>query len=201
MKYMRAMLLGSAVICGASALAAAQAVVPVQWGWQHHDDDDRQAFRDGYRQGHWDAEHRRAANYDARGRWREADDVRAFRSGYIRGYREVNAGWRGDGDHDRDDDDRDRDGGYYGGGRGRGPNGIYYMNSARQFGSQDGFNDGVNDRRTGHSYRPTHDGSYKHADRGYDPRFGNKNDYKAAYREAYVQAYQNGYNGGPWQRR
>jgi len=191
MKYLRTMLLGSAVICGVSGLAAAQAVVPVQWGWGHHDDDDRQAFRDGYQQGRWDAQHRYPANYNARGRWREGDDIRAFQNGYIHGYREVNAAWRGDGDGDRDD-------GYYGGGR---PNGIYYMGPARQFGSQDGFNDGVNDRRTGHSYRPTHAGNYKHADRGYDRSFGNKNDYKAAYREAYVQAYQNGYNGGPFQRR
>ena len=193
MKYLRAMLLGSAVMCGVSTLAAAQAVVPVQWGWGHHDDDDRQAFRDGVQQGRWDAQHRYPANYNARGRYREGDDIRAFQNGYIRGYREVNATWRrGDGDGDEDD-------GYYGGNRR--PSGIYYMNTARSFGSQDGLNDGVNDRRTGHSYRPTHDGNYKHADRGYDRSFGNKNDYKAAYREAYVQAYQNGYNGGPFYRR
>jgi len=200
MKPVRAMLLGAALLGGASTWAAAQAMVPIQFGWQHHDDDDRQAFRDGYQQGRWDAQHRRSADYRTTGRWREADDVRAYRNGYLQGYREVNVGWRGDRDRDGDGD-HDRDDGYYGGNRGRGPNGIYYLNTARQFGMQDGFNDGQNDRRTGHSYRPTHDGNYKHADRGYDPRLGNKNDYKTAYRNAYVQAYQNGYNGGPWQRR
>ncbi|MGH9569196.1 MAG: hypothetical protein ACRD4F_06135, partial [Candidatus Angelobacter sp.] len=62
-------------------------------------------------------------------------------------------------------------------------------------------NDGQNDRRTGHSFRPTHDSNFKHADRGYDGRFGNKDAYRQAYRNAYSQAYQSGYNGGPWQRR
>lgn len=192
MKHVRTMLLGAALIGGASTWAAAQAIVPIQFGWQHHDDDDRQAFREGYQQGRSDAAHRRSADYRATGRWREADDVRAYRNGYLQGYREVSAAWRGDGDRDGDGD-HDRDD------RGRGP--IFFVNTARQFGMQDGFNAGLQDRRTGHGFRPTRGGNYKHADRGYDRRFGSKNDYKRAYREAYAQGYQNGYNGGPWQRR
>ena len=47
---------------------------------------------------------------------------------------------------------------------------------------------------------PGHDSNYKHADRGYDPRSGNKNDYKAYYRQAYEQGYQQGYNSNPWRR-
>lgn len=197
MKYFRAMLVGATLLTGASTWAAAQAVVPIQWGWGQRDNDDRAAFRDGYRQGRWDAEHGQRANYGYTGRWRENDDRLAFRNGYIRGYREVNSAYRGSGPYDRDGD-HDRDDGYRGP-YGRGGFGNYAAN-ARQFGYQDGLNDGQNDRRTGHSFRPTHDSNYRHADRGYDG-FGNKDYYKQAYRDAYSQGYQNGYNGGPWQRR
>lgn len=200
MKYVRAMLLGAALLTSGATFAAAQAVVPVQWGWQHRDDDDRQAFRDGYRQGQWDARQGRRADWDDKCRYRENDDRLAFRNGYFRGYREVNAGYRrGDGDGDEDD-------GYYRGDRGRGGYGNggygnYGFNAARQYGFQDGYNDGLGDRNNGHSFRPTHDRNYKHADRGYDPRFGNINDYRGSYRQAYEQGYQQGYNGGVWQRR
>jgi hypothetical protein len=78
---------------------------------------------------------------------------------------------------------------------------AYVADFARRMGRQDGVNDGANDRRTGHSFRPTHDTSYKHADTGYAWRFGNKNDYKAFYREGYTQGYEQGYNRGAWQRR
>ncbi|HKW74004.1 MAG TPA: hypothetical protein VJN64_00635 [Terriglobales bacterium] len=198
MKYFRAILVGATLVTGASTWAAAQAVVPIQWGWGQRDNDDRAAFRDGYRQGRWDAENGRRANYGYTGRWRENDDRLAYRNGYIRGYREVNGAYRGSGPYDRDGDG-DRDDGYRGS-YGRGGFGNYAAN-ARQFGYQDGFNDGQNDRRTRHSFRPTHDSNYKHADRGYDGRFGNKDYYRQAYRQAYSQGYQNGYNGGPWQRR
>src|SRR5512146_1433175 len=119
MKPLRALLLGAALIGSASMSAAAQVVVPrVQFGWQHQNDD-RQAFQEGYQQGRWDAQQRRSADYRATGRWREADDVQAYRNGYLQGYREVRATWQGDRDRDRDGD-RDRDDGYYGGDRDRG---------------------------------------------------------------------------------
>ncbi|HEY6248918.1 MAG TPA: hypothetical protein VI685_03095 [Candidatus Angelobacter sp.] len=65
--------------------------------------------------------------------------------------------------------------------------------NARDFGYQDGFNDGRNDRFTGHSFRPTHDSNFKHADRGY---YGSidRNYYKELYREAYERGYQRGYD-------
>lgn len=194
MKHMRAMLLGAALITGATTFAAAQAVVPVQWGWNQRDNDDRQAFKEGYKQGQWDAQHNRRFSPDSN-RWRESDDRQAFRSGYERGFREV-GGFRGD-DRDRD---RDRDGGYRGG-YGGGGYGGYGLNAARQNGYLDGVNDGANDRRTGHSFRPTHGDNFKHASRGYIPTYGNKDYYKQAYREAYQNAYQQGYNGGVYQRR
>ena len=76
------------------------------------------------------------------------------------------------------------------------------MNSARQYGYQDGLNDGSRDRQSGHSDRPTQSSNYKHGDRGYSSSFGNKDYYKQAYREAYQSGYQQGYNrGGGYGRR
>jgi hypothetical protein len=166
---MRAMLLGAALV-GAGTAANAQSLLPVQY---YQDRDDRQAFREGYRQGEWDARHGRRADWDDN-RWREADDRRAYRDGYLRGYREVRADFRPEGD-------RYRDG---------------YIDSARRFGHEDGYNDGVNDRRTGHSFRPTHDDNYRHATRGYYPGLGSKNYYKQIYREGYEQGYRQGYDNG-----
>jgi hypothetical protein len=189
------MLLSAALIVGATTFAAAQAVVPVQWGWGWgRDNDDRQAFKEGYNQGKSDARHNRRFDPD-NNRWRERDDRQAFRSGYERGFRE-NGGYYGNG-RDRDwDHDGDRDRGGYG----RGGYGGYGLNAARQNGYQDGLNDGSNDRRSGHSNRPTHDGNFKHADHGYIPTYGNKDYYKQAYREAYQNGYQQGYNSGGYRR-
>ena len=63
---------------------------------------------------------------------------------------------------------------------------------ASHWGYQDGFTDGSHDRATGHSFRPTHDGAYKHA-----PEYGHpeirRDEYKNIYREAYVRGYRRGY--------
>ncbi len=198
MKYARAMLMATALMTGGAALASAQAVavVPVQWGWGYQDRDDRQAFREGFQQGRWDAQHGRRANADNNNRWREWDDRRAFRDGYMRGYNETGGSgyYGGYRDRDRDwDHDGDRDRG--------GWNNGFGMNRAREFGYQDGLNDGQRDRATGHSYRPTHDSSFKHGDRGYEPNMGNRDFYKNAYRQAYQDGYQRGYNNGPMYRR
>jgi hypothetical protein len=178
MKYMRAVLLAAALVGAGTSWAAAQSVIAVQ---SYQDRDDREAFREGYKQGQWDARHARRPDWDDN-RWRESDDRRAYRDGYLRGYREV----RGDGDRDDGFYRRDRYDGYGAG-------------SARRFGYQDGFNDGGRDRRTGHSFRPMHDDNYRHADRGYYHGFGNKNYYKQVYREGYAQGYQQGYDEG-WRR-
>src|SRR6478672_2112539 len=111
MKHMRAMLLGAALVTGATTFASAQAVFPVQWGWNQRDYDDRQAFKDGYKQGQWDARHNRRFDAD-NNRWR-GDDRQAYRSGYERGFREVGS-FRGN------DRDRDRDWGHDRGGYGGG---------------------------------------------------------------------------------
>ena len=198
MRNMKAMLLGAALMAGSATLAMAQSVVPVQWGWGQRDDDDRQAYKEGFRRGQDDARHNRRFDPDD-SRWRERDDRQAYRSGYQRGFQQVGSyrndrdrDWDRDGDRDRDDD-RGGWGGYGGS--------AYGMNSARRYGYQDGLNDGARDRQTGHSNRPTQAGNYKHADRGYSSSFGNKNYYKQAYREAYENGYQLGYNGGGGWRR
>src|SRR5438270_213103 len=196
MKHIKAMLLGAAIITGATTFAGAQAVVPVQWGWGQRDSDDRQAFKEGFQQGQWVARHNR--RFDSNNnRWRERDDREAYRNGYQRGFREVGGYRGGDSDRDRDRDrdrdwDRDRDRGNYGG---------YGLNAARQNGYQDGLNDGARDRRTGHSNRPSQGDNYRRGDRGYIPTYGNKDYYKQAYREAYSNAYQQGYNISVYQRR
>jgi hypothetical protein len=182
---MKAMLLGAALMAGTTTLAVAQSVVPVQWGWGQRDNDDRQAFREGLNQGQSDARHNRRFNPN-NNRWRERDDREAYRSGYERDR-------DGDWDRDRGNIGRGGSGGYGGGG--------YGSNAARQYGFQDGINDGSRDRRTGHSNRPTQDSNYKHADRGYNSSFGDKNYYKQSYRQAYESGYQQGYNGGGGWRR
>jgi len=191
MRHIKAMVLGAALVAGSTTFAAAQAVVPVQWGWGYHDDDDRQAFKQGFRQGQWDVRHNRRFDPDD-SRYRERDDRQAYRRGYEQGFRQ-NTGYRA-GDWDRDGD-RDRDWGRDRGGYG------YGLNAARQNGYQDGLNDGARDRRTGHSNRPTQGDNYRHADRGYIPTYGNRDYYKQAYREAYYNAYEQGYNTNVYYRR
>ncbi len=104
-------------------------------------------------------------------------------------------------DRDRDNDrDRDRDndrvgnrGGYGYGQYGNGRYGNGRFGRGGQVGYQDGLNDGRNDRATGHSFRPTQDSNYRHADHGYSGMFGDKGSYQQSYRDAYMQGYQEGY--------
>jgi hypothetical protein len=173
MRLMRSVMLGVAVLGGTAGWAPAQSLVAAQY-----DRDDRQAFREGYRQGQWDARHGRRFDADD-SRWREGDDRRAFREGYARGYREVRGGY-GEG--------------YY-----REPGPAFSVDSIRRIGLEDGVNDGAFDRRTGHSFRPTHDDNFHHADRGYSPGFGNRDYYKQLYREGYENGYRQGYDNA-WRR-
>jgi hypothetical protein len=110
--------------------------------------------------------------------------------------------------HDRDGRVYGGNNGYYGNGRpgvwgapGSYGNGVYRNgggyygrgSAASQIGYQDGYNEGVRDRQTGHSFRPTSSDAYKDADHGYNSSMGDKNSYHNAYREAYTQGYQRGY--------
>ena len=64
---------------------------------------------------------------------------------------------------------------------------------AHRFGFEDGMHDGAHDRATGHSYRPTHDSNYQHAEHGWNSSAGDKQQYKDQYRAAYEEGYQRGY--------
>lgn len=164
MKAMRAVILGLVILATGTSWAAAQSLIAVQYG----DRDDRKAFREGYRQGQWDARNGRRADPDDNA-WRERDDRQAYRAGYMQAYREVR------------------------GSALREPGYGYSLDSIRRTGFEDGLNDGRFDRRTGHSFRPTHDPNFKHADRGYYVTFGSRDYYRQIYREGYENGYRQGY--------
>lgn len=81
---------------------------------------------------------------------------------------------------------------------GNGPQGYgqYYQEGERpNFGARRGYSTGyemgVSDRTTGHSYRPTHLDEFKHIP---DPPPGvSRDEFKHVYREAFVRGYQRGY--------
>jgi hypothetical protein len=72
---------------------------------------------------------------------------------------------------------------------------------AYQIGMDDGRRDGERDLYTRHSFRPEEHGNFKHADRGYNGRFGDKRYYKEQYRAGYLEGYRMGYrSSGGWRR-
>lgn len=169
--------------------------------WYHRERNGSASYQQGYEDG------ARRAERDLRHGRREHGDPekrgdRNYHDGYRSGYENVYNGRGSDVYYGREPGyygngrDRNRDGGYYG----NGPIGSYgqvgsYRNQAYQIGYQDGINEGRNDRQTGHSYRPTHDGNFKHADRGYNSSLGDKQMYKDTYRQGYQSGYQLGYQG------
>ena len=97
-----------------------------------------------------------------------------------------------DGDRDRDRDDyrgRDRDDYRFRGG-----------DVARDWGSRDGSDAARSDWRARKSFNPTPRGRYKHSDRGYDRRFGNKREYQELYARAYHEGYEHSWCGDGWRR-
>lgn len=159
------------------------------WGWQgangnYGRSSQNQAYQQGYRDGQWDTQHgpqRRSRN------WSHDYDAQAYRDGYNAGYRGAYNGNNRDWDRDRD---HDRDG-RWGWNNNHGGYGGHAGNYSQQ-GFIDGQNDGTRDRQTGHSFRPTEQPGYKHADRGYTGGVS-KDEYKQIYRQAYMQGYQRGY--------
>lgn len=69
---------------------------------------------------------------------------------------------------------------------------------ARQ-GYDQGYRDGITkaqeDSRDGDRYDPARHDWYKSGTRGYDSRYGTRDDYRAAYRSGFVQGYDNAYRG------
>lgn len=157
-----------------------------------------QAYRQGVDQGQYDRSRGLRANYRRGGAWHNGDDRarEAYRRGYEEGYSQGTSAYNGPYSNQP-----------YGYNQPYGNNQPYYgrrgygyANRTGTFGNQpyqqgfaDGRSDGLHDQATGHSYRPTHDDNYKHADRGYISSFGSKNAYKQEYRQGYLQGYEQGY--------
>ena len=146
--------------------------------------DSREGYQEGFSQGQHDASRGRRYDYRA-GHWKHADHSyrEAYQRGYEDGYNRAGGNYRGGysyGNRYPDEAYGSRAGGYYGG-------------DPSRIGYQDGMLDGERDVRTGHSFRPTHQDNYKHADRGYHHGMGKKDYYKQSYRSGYMQGYQRGY--------
>jgi len=95
-------------------------------------------------------------------------------------------------DRDRDRDDyRDRD---------RDDHRFRGDDAARDWGSRDGADASRSDWRARKSFNPNPRGRYKHSDRGYDRRFGDKHEYQEQYARAYHEGYEHAWQGGGWRR-
>ena len=66
--------------------------------------------------------------------------------------------------------------------------------AARQYGYEDGFEDGADAGRERDAYHPENSGDWQKGTNGYEDKFGNKKLYKQAYRSAYLQGYKDGYS-------
>ena len=179
----------SVALAGVMALPASAQWRPDNGGYYHNDS---KAYQQGYREGQQDRTYgnQRAHNHA----WANNNDAQAYAAGYRDGYSSAQANGRWGGYPA---------GAYNSGYYGQYPNGAYggrgygdIRRQAEQIGYQDGLNDGRSDRNTGHSFRPTHDDNYKHADRGYSSAMGNKQEYKDTYRQGYERGYNEGYNRG-----
>lgn len=67
------------------------------------------------------------------------------------------------------------------------------IRAARQYGYEDGFEDGADAGRERDAYHPENSGDWQKGTNGYEDKFGNKKLYKQAYRQAYLQGYKQGY--------
>jgi hypothetical protein len=108
-----------------------------------------------------------------------SDDRRAYESGYDQGYQS---------NRSANSDSSWQNSQYAPGSDANG-------NVATQNGFQDGANDGLQDRQSGHSSRATKHRTYERGNRGYEATFGSKDQFKASYRQAYIHGYEKGYNG------
>jgi hypothetical protein len=101
-------------------------------------------------------------------------------------------------DRDRDwDRDRDRDRDHY---RDRDDHRFRGGDVARDWGSRDGADAARGDWHARKSFKPNPRGRYKHSDRGYERRFGDKREYQEQYARAYREGYEHAWQGGGWRR-
>jgi hypothetical protein len=72
-----------------------------------------------------------------------------------------------------------------------------YGNSAMTVPYQNGYRDGLEkgreDGRDGDSYDPVRHSRYRSADRGYNSRYGSRDQYKLVYRDGFEAGYSEGY--------
>lgn len=68
-----------------------------------------------------------------------------------------------------------------------------YGSVAFQNGYRDGIEKAREDTRDGDKYDPARHGWYKSANRGYDSRYGSRDQYSREYRDGFLQAYRENY--------
>ncbi len=75
------------------------------------------------------------------------------------------------------------------------PNDRGYANNSVPFqgGERDGYEKGREDARDNDSYDPVRHSWYRSGDRGYNNRYGTRNDYKLVYRDGFESGYERGY--------
>jgi hypothetical protein len=75
--------------------------------------------------------------------------------------------------------------------------GTAYNSTAYDNGFRDGLEKGREDVRDNDSYDPVRHSRYRSADRGYNQRYGTKEQYKLTYRDGFEAGYQQGYGRTP----
>jgi hypothetical protein len=147
----------------------------------NHSDSKDNANNLMYQQGlnHGQADRTNSQPHQYRLQPNDSDDRRAYESGYDQGYQS---------DHRANGDASGQNSQFAPGSEATG-------NVATQNGFQDGANDGLQDRQSGHSSRATKHRIYVRGNRGYEASSGSKDQFKASYRQAYIQGYEKGYNG------
>ena len=74
-----------------------------------------------------------------------------------------------------------------------GDRGYEYNSVAIQNGERDGYEKGREDARDNDSYDPVRHSWYRSGDRGYNNRYGTRDDYKLVYRDGFESGYERGY--------
>ena len=75
-----------------------------------------------------------------------------------------------------------------------------YASIAFDNGYNDGLDKGREDARDRDSYDPNRHRWYRNADRGYEGRYGRKDDYREVYRDGFLSGYNQAYRGSPSRR-
>ena len=225
-----ALVVVAGLACSATAIAQPNGRA---WGWGQNRGGSQGAYDNGYRagydQGQADARGRNRYCYQRDGRYRDGyygydsrygnrnDYRQSFRQGFASGYEQGYNGYGGSGNGRAT---QRRDPGYgsqyptypnSGGYGGYGGYGGGYYNEAYDRGMREGAQKGREDAKDGDRYDPRRHNWYRDGDRGYNNRYGSRDQYKVAYRDAFERGYAQGYreyggrggnnNGGfrwPW---